>query len=366
MKRVLTILGARPQFVKAAVVSRALAEVGVPERIVHTGQHYDAEMSEVFFRELGIPAPVRNLGIGGGGHGEQTGAMLAAAERAILDEPERPDWVLVYGDTNSTLAGALAAAKLHVPVAHVEAGLRSRNRKMPEEINRIVVDHLSALLLCPTKDAVANLCREGIGGPGMTASRVEQVGDVMHDATIIFGRVATERSTAPKRLGVVGGGHLLVTVHRAENTDHTDRLRVIVEAVRELSRSMHVVWPVHPRSRAALARLGLGAGDGSHGLRLCDPVGYLDMLALERNARCILTDSGGVQKEAFFSRVPCVTVRDETEWVELVRGGWNVVVSPTHMEPIVTAVRAARTGDPSLRPYGDGDAARRIALILAT
>jgi UDP-GlcNAc3NAcA epimerase len=368
MQRVLTVLGARPQFVKAAVVSRALSEVGVTERIVHTGQHYDASMSEVFFEELGIPAPARNLGISGGRHGEQTGAMLSAVERAILEEDAKPDWVLVYGDTNSTLAGALAAAKLHVPVAHVEAGLRSGNRRMPEEVNRVLVDHLSSLLLCPTSDSLSNLLVEGIGlGSAAVAprARVELVGDVMHDATLVFGGIAESRSSAPVRLGVDGGGHLLVTVHRAENTDDLARLRVIVEAVTALAEQMPVVWPVHPRARGLLAGLGLRVGGGPGRLRLCEPVGYLDMLALERRARCILTDSGGVQKEAFFAGVPCVTVRDQTEWVELVRGGWNAVVPPIDPAAVVAAVERARPGLAGMNPYGDGQASRRIASILA-
>lgn len=363
MSRVTTVLGARPQFVKAAVVSRALAAAGVTERIIHTGQHSDAAMSEIFFEELGIPAPCVNLGISGGGHGAQTGAMMTALERELVATRRPGDLVLVYGDTNSTLAGALVGSKLGIPVVHVEAGLRSWNRSMPEEVNRVVADHLSALLLCPTEQSVANLAAEGISEGGPLARRVVRVGDVMFDAALAFGGMAGRVAPGADPAGTAAA-HLLVTVHRAENTDDPRRLGTIVEAVRSLAREMPVVWPVHPRVRRLLPALGLSVGDRDGGPRLVEPVGYLEMLALERHARCVLTDSGGVQKEAFFAGVPCVTVRDETEWVELVEAGWNRVVPPTDSRAIVDAVRTAHPGLAGFAPYGAGDASVRIAEII--
>lgn len=365
MNRIATIVGARPQFVKAAVVSRALRKHGVDELIIHTGQHSDAAMSTIFFDELGIPAPSSNLGVSGGGHGEQTGAMMAALERELRGLGPPVDAVLVYGDTNSTLAGALVGAKLRMPVIHVEAGLRSWNRRMPEELNRVVVDHVSTVLLCPTEVAVANLAREGIVHGGRPERDVRLVGDVMLDAARAFSSRA-ERALAGSELGSLPmGAYLLVTVHRAENTDDLARLAIITEAVRLIAREMPVVWPVHPRIRQSLPTVGLRMGDDASGIRLINPVGYLGMLALERRAKCILTDSGGVQKEAFFAGVPCVTVRDETEWVELVEAGWNRVVPPTAAEPLVEAVRTARPGRGCFAPYGDGEASARIAQIVA-
>ena len=367
MKRILTVIGARPQFIKAAVVARALAARGMVERIVHTGQHYDPSMSDIFFREMGIPEPAHHLGVGSGPHGQQTGAMLAGIERILLEE--RPDWLLVYGDTNSTLAGALAAVKHHVPVAHVEAGLRSFNRRMPEEINRVAADHVASLLLCPTQTAVDHLLAEGIKDTlerhGFSR-RVRLVGDVMFDATLVFGRVAAERSEVLTGLGVQTGGFDLVTIHRAENTDAPERLSVIVDALCRLAGMRPLAWPVHPRTRKLLASQGMGDRLSRSGVRLCEPVGYLDMLMLERSARCVITDSGGVQKEAFFAGVPCVTLRDETEWVELVDMGWNRLASPAAgVEAIVQAVDQARTGDRDQRPYGEGRASELIAAELA-
>ncbi len=366
MIRVLTVIGARPQFVKAAVVSRALLALGVRERIVHTGQHYDPSMSDIFFREMGIPEPAYQLGVGSGPHGQQTGAMLEGIERIILGE--RPDWLLVYGDTNSTLAGALAAAKLHVPVAHVEAGLRSFNRRMPEEVNRITTDHLSSLLLCPTATAVAHLQAEGvIDAPERHgfSQRVLRVGDVMYDATILFGKVAAERSRALESVGVHLGRFDLATIHRAENTDDPARIQVIVEALVRTGSRRPVVWPVHPRTRKLLAMDGRSERLAASGVRLIDPVGYLDMLMLERSARCVITDSGGVQKEAFFAGVPCVTLRDETEWVELVDLGWNQLASPADgLDRMVQCIEQARPGAPGAEPYGRGDASALIASAL--
>lgn len=365
MTAVLTVIGARPQFVKAAVVSRALASTGIDESILHTGQHYDEAMSGIFFDELAIPRPAHQLGVGSGAHGEQTAAMLVGIERVIL--AERPDWVLLYGDTNSTLAGALAASKHHVPIAHVEAGLRSFNRRMPEEVNRVLTDHVSTLLLCPTRLAVENLEREGIVN---TSARhgfevaVEQVGDVMYDATLLFSQVARQHSTIAPKLGVSQGAFALATIHRAENTDDQDRLLVIVEALCRIGASMEVIWPIHPRTRKLLTGTSVWPQLQRARVRAVDPIGYLDMLQLESMATCIVTDSGGVQKEAYFAGVPCVTLRDETEWVELVESGWNTLVPPTSVDSIVSAVLGARTGAAGLQLYGDGTAAQKVASLL--
>ena len=310
--RILSVVGARPQFIKAAAVSRAIAEApDAVEIMVHTGQHFDAEMSDIFFAELGIPEPAHNLDIHGGGHGRMTGQMLEALEAVMLDE--RPDWVLVYGDTNSTLAGALAAAKLHLPVAHVEAGLRSFNRAMPEEINRVLTDHVSTLLLCPTAAAVENLRREGID------DGVEHVGDVMYDATLEAARRAAGESRILERLGLESGGYVLATVHRAENTDDAAALTDVVRYLQAAASRMPVVLPLHPRTRQAAERFGVSLD----GLTLSAPVGYLDMAQLLTHCAEVMTDSGGLQKEAYFHRKPCITLRGETEWVETVEAGWN-------------------------------------------
>jgi UDP-GlcNAc3NAcA epimerase len=353
------VVGARPQFIKAAAVSRAIrATRGMREVLVHTGQHYDRGMSSVFFNELDIPRPNRNLGVGSGSHGEQTGRMLEALDCTL--SMEMPDWVFVYGDTNSTLAGALAAAKLKIPLAHVEAGLRSFNRDMPEEINRVAADHAADLLFAPTRKAVANLRREGID-----RRSIVRVGDVMYDAALYYGRKADRTSCVLGKLGLAGRDYVLGTVHRAENTDDRQRLLAIFAALRQLSRDIAVVVPVHPRTRNALARARWGTGGA---LRLIDPVGYLDMLMLEKHARPIATDSGGVQREAFFYRVPCATLRTETEWMELVEAGWNRLVAPfaaadiyRRLRRMLTSFRRPRNA-PDL--YGTGDAARRIALAL--
>jgi UDP-GlcNAc3NAcA epimerase len=360
-RSIVTILGARPQFVKAAAVSRSLASLGLRESIVHTGQHYDPSMSDVFFDELGIPAPSHHLGVGSGSHGAQTGAMLEAIEKVLLDL--RPDAVLVYGDTNSTLAGALAASKMHLAVAHVEAGLRSFNRRMPEELNRVATDHLSNWLFCPTATAIENLAAEGIGASGDRVDRqVLEVGDVMFDATRLFFERAMERATVGPARGLAGEPYVLATIHRAENTDDPRRLGRIVKALRTVASTCRVVWPMHPRTRKALA----SSADGDLGLvEVVEPVGYLDMLWLERHARVVVTDSGGVQKEAFFASVPCVTVRDETEWVELVESGWNRLAPPDGSCDIAEAIGAASAGRPDFAPYGDGEASRRIAEALA-
>ena len=323
--KVLTVLGARPQFIKAAAVSRILRQKHI-EIMLHTGQHYDQNMSQVFFDELGIPAPDINLGIGSGSHGSQTGAMLAAIEEVI--KAEIPDWVLVYGDTNSTLAGALASAKLNFPVAHVEAGLRSYNRRMPEEINRVLTDHLSSLLFCPSQNAVNNLEKEGI------TAGVHIIGDVMFEA-LSYARSRT--STRPDilfNLGLKEKKYLLVTVHRAENTDDPDRLRSILSALGQVEEN--IIFPVHPRTQAAIDKFELGSRL-AHNIRLINPLGYLDMVRLQEGARIILTDSGGMQKEAYWLGVPCITLRDETEWVETVQAGWNILVGtdPKKIVPLI-------------------------------
>ena len=355
---VASILGARPQFIKAAAVSGRLRETaGLRETLVHTGQHYDANMSEVFFEELAIPRPDFHLGVGSASHGAQTGRMLEAVEGVLVEV--RPDWVLVYGDTNTTLAGALAAAKLHIPVAHVEAGLRSFNRLMPEEINRVLTDHASDALFAPTQPAVENLRNEGVPD-----ERVYLVGDVMYDASLHFAAKAERESRILDTLGLEPRGYVLATVHRAENTDHARALAAIFDGLERVAADVPVVLPLHPRTRAALEREGRLA-QAQRSLRLTDPVGYLDMVLLEKNARLVATDSGGVQKEAFFFRVPCVTLRTETEWVELVELGWNRVVPPTSAGAVANAVRGAlgRTGAEG-DPYGDGSAAARIAAVL--
>lgn len=358
MPKVLSIVGARPQFVKAAVVSAVLrAAPGFTELLVHTGQHYDDNLSEVFFRELGIPEAHVNLGVGSGPHGEQTGRMLAALEAAI--GTSAPDWVLVYGDTNSTLAGALAAAKLGVRIAHVEAGLRSFNRAMPEEINRVVADHVSDLLFAPTAAAVANLEREGLGGP-----RIVRTGDVMYDAMLRFAALAEGRSRVLEELKLQPRQYLLATVHRAENADKPARLRAIFEGLAATSRRLPVVVPLHPRTSKALHEANFSAPAG---MRLIEPVGYLDMIQLERHARLVATDSGGVQKEAYFNRVPCVTLRAETEWVELVDAGWNTLLPPETPQAVEQGIAAALDRPaPSWFPlYGDGHAAQAIVAALS-
>jgi UDP-GlcNAc3NAcA epimerase len=352
MLKILAVVGARPQFIKAAPVSRALADEGIGEYLVHTGQHYDEDMSEVFFEELGIRKPDLNLNIGSGSHGAQTGAMLAGLEEAMV--AQKPDWVLVYGDTNSTLAGSLAAAKLKVPVAHVEAGLRSFNRQMPEEINRVVADTLGTLLFVPTEVGRQNLLSEGV-----LADRIRWTGDVMFDAMLMFRQHATRSSTVLDRLGLRNAPFVLATVHRAENTDDPVRLKTIIEGLGTVAESLRVILPLHPRTRARLTAMqGIGIGR----IEIIDPVGFLDMIRLESSAQVIATDSGGVQKEAFFHGVPCVTIRNETEWVELVELGWNRLVPPANPSDIVNAVLAARgtKGQPA-SPYGDGAASKRIA-----
>ena len=352
--RIVSIVGARPQFIKAAIVSRRLRSVAsISETLVHTGQHSDAEMSDVFFSQLGIPRPDRNLGISGGSRGEMTGRMLDELDDFLSEE--RPDMVVVYGDTNSTLAGALAAVKLQIPAAHVEAGLRSFNRRMPEEINRILTDHASEILMAPTETAVVNLRNEGV-----PERKITLTGDVMYDAALDFRERAAETSNILASLSVLPREYILATVHRAENTDEGQRLRAVCEGLMEVSRKYPVVLPLHPRTRAIMERdphlAELGAS-----LCMTSPVGYLDMVQLERNALVIATDSGGVQKEAFFHRVPCVTLRDETEWVELVELGWSRLAPPRDSGSVSSAILSAiGTSGSEADPYGGGKASERV------
>ncbi len=349
--RVLSVVGNRPQFVKSAPLSAAFRDRGVDEIVLHTGQHYDRELSAVFFDELGLARPKHRLEAGSGTHAEQTARMLPGIERAVL--AERPDAVVVYGDTNSTLAGALAAVKVHVPVAHVEAGLRSFDLTMPEEVNRIVADAVSALLFCPSDVAVANLRREG------RTQGVHQVGDVMYDASLRLAPLARERSSALADAEVEPGGYVLATLHREANVA-PDPLRSVVEGLSRLDET--VLFPAHPRTRATLEREGI---EPARNVRLLPPLGYLDFTALLTQARVVVTDSGGVQKEAYWHGVPCVTLRETTEWVETVEAGWNALVG-TDPERLVAEVRSVRP--PTDRPllYGDGRAAERIAQLLAT
>jgi UDP-GlcNAc3NAcA epimerase len=352
--KILTVVGARPQFIKAAPVSKALRSAGYSEYLVHTGQHYDHAMSQIFFDELSIPQPDINLGVGSGSHGRQTGEMIIRLEETIQEQ--KPDWVLVYGDTNSTLAGALAAVKLHVPLAHVEAGLRSFNREMPEEHNRVLTDHCADLLFCPTQTAVDNLVREGI------TYQAHLVGDTMYDAVLQFAESACQRSTILQTLGLEPKKYLLVTVHRPYNTDNPENLRSILSALVECGET--VIFPVHPRTRARMAESELSALlSNARKLHLIDPVGYLDMLMLQQHARMLLTDSGGIQKEAYFFRVPCVTLRSETEWIETVESGWNVLVGAS-TEKILEALTRRPPAERSEEHYGSGNASQKILHIL--
>jgi len=357
--KIVTIVGARPQFIKAAMTSRVIKEHNartgdevLEEIFVHTGQHYDENMSRIFFDQMQISLPKYNLEVGSGTHGGTTGRMLVGIENILLDE--KPDLVLVYGDTNSTLAGALAAAKVHIPVAHVEAGLRSFNKRMPEEINRILTDHVSQLLFCPTMVAVNNLRNEGI------TRGVNNVGDVMYDATLMFRELAEEKSCILFDLGVESGSYCLATVHRAENTESPERLKSIFSTFIELATvDCPIILPLHPRTAACIKRQELETLIYSNtALRVIEPVSFLDMVLLEKHSKIILTDSGGVQKEAYFHGVPCVTLRDETEWVETIEAGWNQLAGAIK-DNIIKAVNAAAKGR-SILDYGVGDAAAKI------
>ena len=353
--KVVTIVGARPQFVKAAAVSRAFAAFGVNEVIVHTGQHFDHNMSQVFFDEMEIPVPKYNLDVHGLGHGAMTGRMLEGIEAVLLTE--KPDAVLVYGDTNSTLAGALAAKKLLIPVAHVEAGLRSFNMAMPEEVNRILTDRISNWLFCPTDNAIANLKREGFDGFGI---EVVKSGDVMQDAAIFYSERSPMRSDITKRLRI-DGGFILSTIHRQENTDTKQNIEGIVSALNQLHQEQRVIVPLHPRTKQLISKL-----DVKPTFEIIDPVGYFDMVELLEHCSVVLTDSGGVQKEAFFFQKPCVTMRNETEWIELVENGFNVL-SGADTRSIVELTRRMLAANINFDVdlYGGGKASERIARFFA-
>lgn len=344
--KICTIVGARPQFIKAAPLNRALAAKSATEIIIHTGQHYDYQMSAVFFEQLGLPQPNYNLGIGSGLHGQQTGRMLEQIETVLLTE--KPDWLLVYGDTNSTLAGTLAAIKLHLPVAHVEAGLRSFNRTMPEEHNRVLTDHAADLLFCPTDTAVNNLNREGI------TAGVHNTGDVMYDAVLFNATLAQNQSTILQKLNIARHNYYLATIHRPYNTDIPQHLGGILQAFGQLDKP--VIFPAHPRTPKFIQLYALSI---TRNIRIIEPVDYLDMLMLEQNAYAILTDSGGVQKEAYFFARPCITIRPETEWLETVKSGWNTLADP---EP--ASILAALSKEPPAGPppsaFGNGNAAQLI------
>jgi len=373
--KIVTVVGARPQFIKVGAVCRAIETYNhraslknrIDEILVHTGQHYDYFMDKVFFEELELPKPVYHLGVGSGSHAQQTGMMLERLEPVL--EKEKPDGVVVYGDTNSTLAGALTAAKLNIPVVHVEAGLRSYVRSMPEEINRVVTDHLSTFLFCPTNQAVKNLAKEGIKAGG--GKIVRNIGDVMYDSLLYYSKVAEKRSTILKDLDFLAPNsklrtpnYYLVTLHRAENTDNPKKLKSILKALNEIGKKIPVVLPLHPRTKKMIHAFRLLPRGRS--ITLIDPVSYFDMLSLEWQAKAILTDSGGVQKEAYWFGVPCFTLREETEWVETVRSGWNVLVG-TATEMIVEEVNALPRKKPSPRSkgiFGDGRASRRIVQTL--
>ncbi len=372
--KIVTVVGARPQFIKAATVSRVIQGLKkqylLEEILIHTGQHYDYLMDRVFFEELELPKPDYHLGVGSGSHGAQTGTMLEKIEAVLVKE--KPDLVLVYGDTNSTLAGALAAAKMNLPVAHVEAGLRSYNRRMPEEINRLLTDHLAGFLFCPTDQAVKNLAKEGI--KDLKGKVVKKVGDVMYDSILYYSELAEEKSSVLKSLGLQlktrssepkTHDYYLATLHRAENTDDPNRLRSILKALDEIGKRACVVFPLHPRTKKMMKAHLLYPK--SRRIQLIEPVSYLDMLHLEKNAKVILTDSGGIQKEAYWLKVPCLTLRDETEWVETVKSGWNVLVGSQTNRIVKEVSRGERPRRDRKRnrAFGNGRASQKIIHTLA-
>ncbi|WP_346880200.1 non-hydrolyzing UDP-N-acetylglucosamine 2-epimerase [Clostridium sp. UBA3061] len=347
--KIITVVGARPQFIKAAAVSNIIRQK-YKEIIIHTGQHYDENMSEVFFKELNIPKPDYNLEVGSGNHGLQTGRMIIKLEEIYLKE--KPDMVLVYGDTNSTFAGALAASKLLIPVAHVEAGLRSFNMAMPEEQNRILTDHIANKLFAPTETAINNLHNEGIN------KDVYNVGDVMYDAVLYFKKIAKEKSTIINDLNLKRNQYILTTIHRAENTNDINRLKNIIEALNESK--ARIILPMHPRTKKYIDNYGLSIGEN---ISVINPIGYLDMINLEMNAEKIVTDSGGVQKEAFFMKKPCITMRDQTEWIETVEKGWNIIVG-TDKNKIIGGIKTFKPHGEQDNIFGDGNAATKILSIL--
>jgi UDP-GlcNAc3NAcA epimerase len=378
--KIVTVVGARPQFIKAGAVNRATQEFNrkkssIREIWVHTGQHYDTLMDKVFFEELELPKPDYHLGIGSGSHAKQTGLMLERIEMVL--EKEKPEMVIVYGDTNSTLAGALAAAKLNIPVSHVEAGLRSYNQAMPEEINRLVTDHLSTFLFCPTDQAVRNLSKEGIKNGGRRI--VKNVGDVMYDSILYYSKIAENKSSILKDLGLFAPtsyterfqtvpyqtpDYYLATLHRAENTDDPKRLKSILKALNEIGKNIPIVLPLHPRTKKMMKNYHFL--HKFRNIRFIEPVSYLDMLKLEKKAKAILTDSGGVQKEAYWLKVPCLTLREETEWVETISSGWNVLIG-TEVKRILKEVGRLEKRRRHLKGqgiFGDGRASQKIIQIL--
>ncbi|MEP1307756.1 MAG: UDP-N-acetylglucosamine 2-epimerase (non-hydrolyzing) [Balneola sp.] len=349
MNHVLTIVGARPQFVKAAVVSNALSKAGISEQIIHTGQHYDDAMSTVFWKELGIPAPSINLGVGSETHGKQTGIMLQKIEAFILNADQKPSALLVYGDTNSTLAGAIVASKLHIPVVHVESGLRSFNKEMPEEINRIMTDHVSDLLFCSSNIGVKQLEKEGI------TKGVHNVGDVMYDAVLTFSKIASEKISLSDITDLQSDDFALATIHRPSNTDKLNNLRSILSAFSQMN--IPIIWPVHPRNKSRLKDQII-----PDNLKLIDPVSYFEMMVLLKNCSKVFTDSGGLQKEAYWMKKKCITLRNETEWVETLDSNWNSLVGPDTKKII-----AAYGSEPTSKwqkLYGDGNASEKIALVI--
>lgn len=355
MSKIVTIVGARPQFIKASALSRALQEEEIPEVLVHTGQHFDDNMADIFFRQMGIPEPAYNLGINSLSHGAMTGRMIEEIEKVL--QIERPTAVVVYGDTNSTLAGALAASKLHIPVAHVEAGLRSFNMKMPEEINRILTDRISDYLFCPTETAITNLVREGFEN---FPSKVIFSGDVMYDVALYYGSLASGKSQVLEQFGLNQHPFILTTLHRQENTDDPQRLAEIVEALNILSAEYRIVLPLHPRTRKIIASQKL-----SLRFEPVDPVGYFDMVELLRNCSFVITDSGGLQKEAYFFGKYCLVTRDETEWTELVDLEYNFLVGADSQKLLAKSREIKYLFRPfDAKPYGNGDAANKIVRIL--
>lgn len=351
MKKIITIVGARPQFIKAATLSRQFQLLGIEEKIIHTGQHFDANMSAVFFQEMEIPKPAFQLDIHSVSHGAMTGRMLEGIEKILLSE--KPDGVLVYGDTNSTLAGALAASKLHIPVIHVEAGLRSYNMAMPEEINRILTDRISNVLFCPTDTALKNLEKEGFANMPI---KIIKNGDVMQDAAMYYAEKAQLKSNILRQIGLKK--FVLATIHRQENTDNPEKLKNIIHGLAEINKQVQVVVPLHPRTRAILAQKFTLPN-----FTIIDPVGYFDMIMLLKNAELVVTDSGGVQKEAYFFAKHCITLREQTEWVELVENGYNILTG-SNTEKIAAAFEHFKTkkSDFSVNLYGNGKAAESAAL----
>ena len=354
--KIITIIGARPQFIKASAFSqKLLVQNNIQEILVHTGQHYDENMSAIFFDEMKIPRPNYQLEVGSANHGIQTGKMMEKIEEIVLKE--MPDALLVYGDTNSTLAGALVASKLHIPVAHIEAGLRSFNKKMPEEINRVLTDHVSEWLFVPTKTAIQNLLKEGIN-----PAKIFDVGDIMYDVALLYADIAKKQSVIIKKISVEPKSYILTTIHRAENTDNPQRLKNIFESLQILGQKYTIILPLHPRTKKYIQELDINTDK----ITIIEPVGYLDMIALEKNAFLIITDSGGVQKEAFFYEVPCVTLRDETEWIELVENGYNILTPPHNIDFILGNVDSiiSKSYPAHQNLYGEGNTAQKIINIL--